>query len=106
MKTRLIAPLLVLLATCLQAQPAWAVISAAEAMNLSGMQRMLSQRIAKSYLMLGAEVRPEQAGQQLDQSIASSRATTWPSVNTHPRQRSAPPWSKPAPPGSNTANRY
>ena len=70
MKIRLIAPLLVLLATCLQAQPAWAVISAAEAMNLSGMQRMLSQRIAKSYLMLGAEVRPEQAGQQLDQSIA------------------------------------
>ncbi len=70
MNTRLIAPLLVLLATCLQAQPAWAVISAAEAMNLSGMQRMLSQRIAKSYLMLGADVRPEQAEGQLDQSIA------------------------------------
>ncbi len=70
MKTRLIAPLLVLVACCLQAPSAWAQISAAEAMNLSGMQRMLSQRIAKSYLMLGAEVRPEQAGQQLDQSIA------------------------------------
>ena len=70
MNIRLFAPLLVLLAACLSAQPAWAAISAAEAMNLSGMQRMLSQRIAKSYLMLGAEVRPEQAEQQLDQSIA------------------------------------
>ena len=34
------------------------------------MQRMLSQRIAKSYLMIGAEVRSEQALQQLDQSVA------------------------------------
>jgi nitrate/nitrite-specific signal transduction histidine kinase len=49
---------------------AWATINAAEAMNLSGMQRMLSQRIAKSYLMLGAEIRPDLAEQQLDQSIA------------------------------------
>ncbi len=50
--------------------PAWAAIDDAEAMNLSGMQRMLSQRIAKSYLMIGAEVRSEQAMQQLDQSVA------------------------------------
>ena len=50
--------------------PAWAAIDDAEAMNLSGMQRMLSQRIAKSYLMIGAEVRSEQALQQLDQSVA------------------------------------
>lgn len=71
MHTRLFAILLVLLATCLPAQPAWALIGAAEAMNLSGMQRMLSQRIAKSYLMLGAGIRPEQAEQQLDQSIAT-----------------------------------
>ena len=49
---------------------AWAAIDDAEAMNLSGMQRMLSQRIAKSYLMIGAEVRSEQALQQLDQSVA------------------------------------
>ena len=67
MNIRLFATLLVLLAAC---QPAWAAISAAEAMNLSGMQRMLSQRIAKSYLMLGAEIRPQQAARQLDQSIA------------------------------------
>ena len=50
--------------------PAWAAIDDAEAMNLSGMQRMLSQRIAKSYLMIGAEVRSEQALHQLDQSVA------------------------------------
>jgi CHASE3 domain sensor protein len=50
--------------------PSWAAINAAEAMNLSGMQRMLSQRIAKTYLMIGAEVRPDLAEQQLDQSIA------------------------------------
>lgn len=50
--------------------PAWAAIDDVEAMNLSGMQRMLSQRIAKSYLMIGAEVRSEQALQQLDQSVA------------------------------------
>lgn len=50
--------------------PASAAIGAAEAMNLSGMQRMLSQRIAKSYLMLGTQVRSEQAIEQLDQSVA------------------------------------
>ncbi|WP_068829871.1 type IV pili methyl-accepting chemotaxis transducer N-terminal domain-containing protein [Pseudomonas sp. BMS12] len=50
--------------------PATAAIGDAEAMNLSGMQRMLSQRIAKSYLMIGAQVRSEQAIEQLDQSVA------------------------------------
>ncbi|HLD66357.1 MAG TPA: type IV pili methyl-accepting chemotaxis transducer N-terminal domain-containing protein [Pseudomonas sp.] len=50
--------------------PTWASIDNAEAMNLAGMQRMLSQRIAKSYLMIGADVRSEVATQQLDQSIA------------------------------------
>ncbi|SEE47370.1 type IV pili methyl-accepting chemotaxis transducer N-terminal domain-containing protein [Pseudomonas anguilliseptica] len=59
-----------LLSLSLFSPSSWAVISAAESMNLSGMQRMLSQRIAKTYLMIGAEVRPEQAEQQLDQSIA------------------------------------
>ncbi|MDA7086428.1 type IV pili methyl-accepting chemotaxis transducer N-terminal domain-containing protein [Pseudomonas sp. SA3-5] len=47
-----------------------AAIGVAEAVNLAGMQRMLSQRIAKNYLMIGAEVRPEQANQQLDESLA------------------------------------
>lgn len=68
MTSRLIAPL-ILLCSLLSPQ-SWAAINAAEAMNLSGMQRMLSQRIAKSYLMLGADIRPDLAEQQLDQSIA------------------------------------
>lgn len=59
-----------LLSLALFSPSSWAAISAAESMNLSGMQRMLSQRIAKTYLMIGAEVRPEQAEVQLDQSIA------------------------------------
>ena len=62
--------LLLGLACALLCPPASAVIGAAEAMNLSGMQRMLSQRIAKSYLMIGSEVRSDQALQQLDQSVA------------------------------------
>ncbi|WP_439859250.1 type IV pili methyl-accepting chemotaxis transducer N-terminal domain-containing protein [Pseudomonas sp. MBLB4136] len=68
MYTSTIATLL--LALTLLSSPAWAAIGAAEAMNLSGMQRMLSQRIAKSYLMIGAGVRPDVAAHQLDQSIA------------------------------------
>ena len=59
-----------LLSLTLFSGPSLAAISAAEAMNLSGMQRMLSQRIAKTYLMIGADIRPDQAAQQLDQSIA------------------------------------
>ncbi|WP_312928341.1 type IV pili methyl-accepting chemotaxis transducer N-terminal domain-containing protein, partial [Stutzerimonas nitrititolerans] len=51
-------------------QPGQAAISDAEAVNRAGMQRMLSQRIAKSYLMLGTETRAEVAVVQLDQSIA------------------------------------
>jgi len=58
------------LACVLLGQPASAAIGDAEAMNLSGMQRMLSQRIAKSYLMIGADVRSDQAVQQLEQSVA------------------------------------
>ena len=61
---------LLLLSSTLCSPASWAVISAAEAMNLSGMQRMLSQRIAKNYLMLGTDIRVEIAEQQLDQSIA------------------------------------
>ncbi|MFV0454062.1 MAG: type IV pili methyl-accepting chemotaxis transducer N-terminal domain-containing protein [Pseudomonas sp.] len=50
--------------------PGQAAISDAEAVNRAGMQRMLSQRVAKSYLMLGTETRVEVAVVQLDQSIA------------------------------------
>ncbi len=42
----------------------------AEAVNVSGSQRMLSQRMMKSYLMIGADIRTEVALKQRDKSIA------------------------------------
>ena len=51
--------------------PCQAGISDAEAVNRAGMQRMLSQRIAKSYLMIGTDTRVDLAASQLDNSIAS-----------------------------------
>ena len=61
------ALLLGLLAGSLTCQ---AAISDAEAVNRAGMQRMLSQRIAKSYLMIGTDTRSDLASEQLDHSIA------------------------------------
>lgn len=49
--------------------PTWA-LSNAEAVNMSGLQRMLSQRIAKSYLMLGQRVSVQEATKQRETSIA------------------------------------
>lgn len=49
---------------------AQAALSDAEAVNKSGRERMLSQRIAKCYLMLAKEVSVEEAQQQLDESVA------------------------------------
>jgi hypothetical protein len=68
MRRHLLAPWLALL--MLFSSGGWAAINTAEAINLSGMQRMLSQRIAKNYLMIGSEVRVEQANRQLDDSLA------------------------------------
>ncbi|WP_415845639.1 type IV pili methyl-accepting chemotaxis transducer N-terminal domain-containing protein [Stutzerimonas zhaodongensis] len=51
---------------------AQAAISDAEAVNRAGMQRMLGQRIARSYLMIGTDTRVELAATQLDSSIASA----------------------------------
>lgn len=48
--------------------PSWAALSHAEAVNVAGMQRFLSQRMAKSYLMLAGEIRAEQAREQLHSS--------------------------------------
>ena len=69
MLKRLALPLL--LALGLSSPLAQAAIGNPEAVNLSGMQRMLSQRIAKSYLMIGTEVRADEANTQLDQSMAT-----------------------------------
>jgi hypothetical protein len=46
------------------------VINNAEAINKSGRQRMLSQRMMKSYLMIGAGIKVGMAQQQLDDSVA------------------------------------
>ena len=41
-----------------------------ELINKAGMQRMLSQRIAKAYFFLGANIRPDKARRQLQESVA------------------------------------
>lgn len=54
-----------------QALPAVSVakLDTASAVNLSGRQRMLSQRMVKAYLMLGQGIAPEQANAVLRDSI-------------------------------------
>jgi hypothetical protein len=49
---------------------AQAVINDAEAVNKAGRQRMLSQRMARCYLMVGAGVNTAVAQKQLDESVA------------------------------------
>lgn len=63
-------PTALLVLSSLLCLPCAATINDAEAMNLSGMQRMLSQRMAKTYLMIGSGVRAEVANEQFDQSLA------------------------------------
>jgi nitrate/nitrite-specific signal transduction histidine kinase len=65
-----ILPTALLLLSALLALPCSATLNDAEAMNLSGMQRMLSQRMAKTYLMIGSGVRSDVANEQFDQSLA------------------------------------
>ncbi|MCF7202911.1 type IV pili methyl-accepting chemotaxis transducer N-terminal domain-containing protein [Pseudomonas oligotrophica] len=67
------SPLLASLTLCLTlgALPCQAALDDAEAINRAGQQRMLSQRVAKSYLMIGTETRAELAMTQLDSSVAS-----------------------------------
>lgn len=52
------------------ALPAQARLSDTEALNMAGLQRMLSQRTASAYLMLGVQVRSERAGEQLAEGRA------------------------------------
>ena len=52
------------------ATPSHAVINNAEAINKSGLQRMLSQRITRNYLMIGADVNTYNASKELEKNIA------------------------------------
>ena len=61
---------LILLSTSLPSI-SWAQInSLSEAINESGRLRMLSQRMAKAHLLIGMDIRPEKATQQLKDSQA------------------------------------
>ncbi len=64
---------LLFLSLLLGTLPCQAAINDAEAVNRAGQQRMLSQRVAKSYLMIGTDTRTEQALTQLDQSARQCR---------------------------------
>ncbi|WP_028292303.1 type IV pili methyl-accepting chemotaxis transducer N-terminal domain-containing protein [Oceanobacter kriegii] len=64
----LITSLLVLASLLGFSVPSFAM-NDAEAINVSGSQRMLSQRMMKSYLMIGADVKTDVAQQQLDESM-------------------------------------
>jgi len=61
--------LLLLACTTLVSVPSLAQLSDSEAMNMAGLQRSLTQRMAKSYLMLGADVRVDTAQRQLQETI-------------------------------------
>lgn len=66
---RLIPRGLLALMLLVPALPALALTDA-EAVNMSGLQRMLSQRTAKTWLMLGQNVRPAEAREQREKSVA------------------------------------
>lgn len=45
-------------------------ITDAEAINISGRQRMLTQRMMKNYLLIGADVKADKSASQLDDAVA------------------------------------
>ena len=55
---------------CLAGFPVYAISSDAEAINKAGRQRLLSQRIAMSYYMIGLNTNAAEATQRLDASVA------------------------------------
>ena len=65
---KILLPTSLLLGLLAASSPCLAAISDAEAVNRAGMQRMLSQRIAKNYLMIGSETRVDLAASQLNLS--------------------------------------
>lgn len=60
---------LLILAALLLSAPAAAQLTVGEAMNMTGLQRSLVQRMTKNYLMIGADVRVEAATRQLQESV-------------------------------------
>lgn len=48
----------------------WGQMAPLEAMNMAGLQRSLGQIVAKDYLMIGSDVKPDAALKQRDESIA------------------------------------
>ena len=65
---RMVALLTVLLTVAL-APPAQAAENMSELVNKSGMQRMLSQRIAKAYFYLGSDISGKETQLQLDMAL-------------------------------------
>lgn len=61
--------LLALGLSALMCAPVWAMPTDSEAMNMAGLQRSLGQRMAKDYLMLGADVRVDAAQRQLQETV-------------------------------------
>lgn len=60
-----------LMLTLGMSMPALAVLSDAQAVNKAGLQRMLSQRIARNFLMVGTNIDAKSAQQELDLNIAT-----------------------------------
>ncbi len=58
-----------LLGMCLITEQAFAELNIDEALNKAGRQRMLSQRIVKSYLMVGQDIHVAKTQKQLDAAI-------------------------------------
>ncbi len=66
---RIVALLTVLITVAFPPHTTQAAVSMPELMNRSGMQRMLSQRIAKAYFYLGSDVSAKETKLQLDMSV-------------------------------------
>ncbi|WP_196887019.1 type IV pili methyl-accepting chemotaxis transducer N-terminal domain-containing protein [Aureivirga sp. CE67] len=52
-------------------QIGYSQISNGEAINIAGKQRMISQRMLKCYMMIGADIKTDQARKELDESVAA-----------------------------------
>jgi len=48
----------------------WAEMAPLEAMNMAGLQRSLGQIMAKDYMMIGSDVKVDEATKQLNTSVA------------------------------------